>query len=38
MRHLTAWMVPIFEEGPILREELVFIITLLYSEIEKHKQ
>jgi hypothetical protein len=26
----------IFIEGPILREEMVFIISLLESEIEKH--
>ena len=35
--HLSAWMSSIFIEGPILREELVFIINLLESEIEKFK-
>jgi len=34
---LNGWMTAIFEEGPILREELVSIIDLLESEIEKHK-
>jgi len=33
---LRGWMTDIFEEGPILREELVSIINLLESEIEKH--
>lgn len=36
MVHLRAWMRSIFEEGPILREEMVSIINLLESEIEKH--
>jgi Family of unknown function (DUF6090) len=36
MLYLRAWMNPIFEEGPILREEMVSIINLLESEIEKH--
>ena len=34
---LNGWMGPIFEEGPILREELVSIINLLEEEIEKHE-
>lgn len=34
---LRAWMRDIFTEGPILREEMVSIIDLLESEIEKHK-
>jgi hypothetical protein len=34
---LRAWMRAIFEEGPILREEMISIITLLESEIETHK-
>jgi len=33
---LIAHMSAIFEEGPILREEMTSIITLLESEIEKH--
>ena len=37
MIHLNGWMRPIFEEGPILREEMVSIINLLESEIEKHE-
>jgi hypothetical protein len=32
---LTAYMVAIFEEGPILREEMISIINLLELEIEK---
>lgn len=36
MLFLRAWMNQIFIEGPILREEMVFIISLLESEIEKH--
>ena len=34
---LRGWMSSIFEEGPILREEMIFIINLLESEIEKYK-
>ena len=34
---LNGWMRPIFEEGPILREEMVSIINLLEEEIEKHE-
>lgn len=37
MMHLIAWMRELFNEGPILREELTTIINLLESEIEKHK-
>jgi len=37
MVHLRAWMSTIFEEGPILREEIVSIINLLELETEKHK-
>ena len=37
MQQLRGWMSAIFEEGPILREELVSIINLLEEEIEKHK-
>ncbi len=33
---LIGWMSTIFEEGPILREEMTSIINLLESEIEKH--
>ena len=33
---LSGWMLPIFEEGPILREKMTSIINLLESEIEKH--
>lgn len=36
MMYLRAWMISIFEEGPILREEMVSIINLLEEEIEKH--
>lgn len=32
---LNGWMRPIFEEGPILREEMLSIINLIESEIEK---
>jgi len=34
---LRAWMEPVFREGPILREEMVSIISLLKSETEKHE-
>ena len=34
---LRGWMISIFDEGPILREEMVAIINLLESEIEKFK-
>ena len=34
---LIAYMSSIFEEGPILREEMISIISLLESEIETHK-
>ena len=34
---LSGWMRPIFEEGPILRKELVSIINLLEDEIGKHE-
>ena len=37
MQQLRGWMRFIFEEGPILKEELVSIINLLEEEIEKHK-
>ena len=37
MTFLIAYMSAIFEEGPILREEMVSIIGLLEEEIEKHK-
>lgn len=33
---LNGWMSAIFEEGPVLREEMVSIINLLEEEIEKH--
>lgn len=33
---LNGWMGPIFIEGPILREEMISIINLLDSEIEKY--
>lgn len=33
---LRAWMRDIFIEGPVLREEMVSIISLLETEIEKH--
>ena len=33
---LDAFMISIFIEGPILREEMIAIINLLESEIEKH--
>lgn len=36
MTFLMLYMAAIFEEGPILREEMVSIISLLESEIEKH--
>jgi len=34
---LDGWMSGIFEEGPILREEMVSIINLIEEEIEKHE-
>jgi len=34
---LMAYMQGIFEEGPVLKEEMKFIISLLESEIEKHE-
>jgi hypothetical protein len=34
---LRAWMRAIFEEGPILREEMSSIINLIESEIKTHK-
>ena len=34
---LSGWMSSIFEEGPVLREEIASIINLLESEIEKHE-
>lgn len=34
--YIKGWMFGIFDEGPILREEMVSIINLLESEIEKH--
>ena len=34
--YLRSWMKGIFTEGPILREEMIAIIDLLKSEIEKH--
>jgi len=36
MLFLRGWMFGIFNEGPTLREEMVYIISLLESEIEKH--
>jgi len=35
MRDLREWMQSIFDEGPILREEMLSIINLLEEEIEK---
>ena len=35
MQQLRGWMRSIFEEGPVLREEMVSIINLLEEEIEK---
>ena len=37
MIHLNGWMRPIFEEGPILRKEMVSIINVLEEEIEKQE-
>ena len=37
INQLNGWMRAIFEEGAILREELVSIINLLEEEIEKHE-
>lgn len=36
MQHIRGWMRPIFEEGPILREEMVSIIYLIEEEIKKN--
>ncbi|MBO3115189.1 hypothetical protein J4050_00425 [Winogradskyella sp. DF17] len=36
MQHLRGWMSSIFEEGPILRKELLSIINLLEQEIERN--
>ncbi|MCA0131333.1 DUF6090 family protein [Winogradskyella alexanderae] len=36
MQHMRGWMRSIFEEGPILRKELLSIINLLKSEIERN--
>jgi hypothetical protein len=35
--YVYGYFSPVFEEGPILREEMESIINLLESEIEKHK-
>ena len=37
MQHLRGWMRSIFNEGPVLREEMASIINLLESEIEKYE-
>ena len=37
MSYIYGYMSDIFNEGPILREELVSIINLLETEIEKHE-
>ena len=36
MMHLGSWMTDIFTEGPVLREEMVSIISSLEEEIENH--
>jgi len=37
MQQLRGWMRSIFEEGPVLREEMVSIINILEEEIEKQE-